>query len=273
MFCDLAAQHDAAVNNKIVDTFVDNKVDGKYGALMARAPLRSVPAPNRSARSSRAPSRARKPDAPQDITLVLRQRIATQEIPPGSKLRENELALEFGVARARVREALSVLEQRGLVERIPNRGAVVMRLELSQVAHLYDVREVLEGLCARLATLNGDPAIWRAALAQFKGPMVRHVAAGDIDAYIAGYETFRRHLIDGAGNPVLAGMLDSILERTQALIRRIIILPGRAEVGLQQHTALLEAMVRGDADEAERLRRENMRSAKSYLERYQKYIL
>ena len=51
------------------------------------------------------------------------------------------------------------------------------------------------------------------------------------------------------------------------------VLPGRAEVGLQQHTALLEAMVRGDADEAERLRRENMRSAKSYLERYQKYIL
>jgi DNA-binding GntR family transcriptional regulator len=269
LFCDSAAQHDAALNNKIVDTFVDNKVDGKYGASMARAPLRSVPAPNRSTRSGRAASRARKAD----VTLVLRQRIATQEIPPGSKLRENELALEFGVARARVREALSVLEQRGLVERIPNRGAVVMRLELSQVAHLYDVREVLEGLCARLATVNGDPAIWRAALAQFKGPMVRHVAAGDIDAYIAGYETFRRHLIDGAGNPVLAGMLDSILERTQALIRRIIILPGRAEVGLQQHTALLEAMVRGDADEAERLRRENMRSAKSYLERYQKYIL
>jgi DNA-binding GntR family transcriptional regulator len=248
-------------------------VSGKYGFGMARSRLRSVPASAPSARAGRAAPRPRKADAPQDITLILRQRIATQEIPPGSKLRENELALEFGVARARVREALSVLEQRGLVERIPNRGAVVMRLELSQVAHLYDVREVLEGLCARLATVNGDPAVWRAALAQFKGPMVRHVAEGDIDAYIAGYEIFRRHLIDSADNPVLAGMLDSILERTQALIRRIIILPGRAEVGLKQHTALLEAMVRGDADEAERLRRENMRSAKSYLERYQKYIL
>lgn len=237
--------------------------------------LRSVPEPARAAVAERSTSRGRrgKVQAPQDITLILRQRIATQEIPPGSKLRESELALEFGVPRARVREALSVLEQRGLVERIPNRGAVVMRLEVSQVAHLYDVREVLEGLCARLATVNGDPAVWRAMLAQLKGPMARHVAEGDIDAYIAGYEVFRRHLIDGACNPVLAGMLDSILERTQALIRRIIILPGRAEVGLRQHTALLEAMVRGDADEAERLRRENMRSAKSDLERYKKYIL
>ncbi|MCA3227790.1 MAG: GntR family transcriptional regulator [Burkholderiales bacterium] len=238
--------------------------------------LRSVPAPAkppRAARGARAGAARPARQEAQDITLVLRQRIATQEIPPGSKLRENELALQFGVARARVREALSVLEQRGLVERIPNRGAVVMRLALSQVAHLYDVREVLEGLCARLATQNGDPAVWRAALERFKGPMARHVAEGDIESYIEGYEAFRRQLIDGACNPVLAGMLDSILERTQALIRRIIILPGRAEVGLKQHTALLEAMVRGDADGAERLRRENMRSAKSYLERYQKYIL
>ncbi len=237
---------------------------------MAKASLRSVP----MTRKPRAggPSRARKV-APPDITRVLRERIATQEIPPGSKLRENELALEFGVPRTRVREALSVLEQRGLVERIPNRGAVVMRLELSHVAQLYDVREVLEGLCARLATINGDRARWEQAFAYFKGPMAKFVAAGDLDSYIAGYEAFRRELIDGARNPVLAGMLDSILERTQALIRRIIILPGRAEIGLKQHTAMLEAMCRGDADEAERLRRENMRSAKAYLERYQKYIL
>ncbi len=237
---------------------------------MAKANLRSVPVV-RKVRAGGA-ARARKAPPP-DMTRILRDRIATQEIPPGSKLRENELALEFGVPRTRVREALSVLEQRGLVERIPNRGAVVMRLELSHVSHLYDVREVLEGLCARLATVNGDRARWQAALAYFKGPMAKFVADGDIDAYIAGYEAFRREMIDGAGNPVLAGMLDSILERTQALIRRIIILPGRAEIGLQQHTAMLEAMCRGDADEAERLRRANMRSAKAYLERYQKYIL
>ena len=237
---------------------------------MAKAALRSVP----TARKPRAgvASRSKRAARP-DITRVLRERIATQEIPPGSKLRENELALEFGVTRTRVREALSVLEQRGLVERIPNRGAVVIRLELSHVSHLYDTREVLEGLCARLATVNGERARWERALAYFKGPMAKFVADGDIDAYIAGYEAFRREMIDGACNPVLAGMLDSILERTQALIRRIIILPGRAEIGLQQHTAMLEAMCRGDADEAERLRRENMRSAKAYLERYQKYIL
>ncbi|MBS0320195.1 MAG: GntR family transcriptional regulator [Proteobacteria bacterium] len=237
---------------------------------MTKPSLRTVPS-TRKPRAGRVKGAGRAPVP--DIASALRERIATQEIAPGSKLRENELALEFGVPRTRVREALAVLEQRGLVQRIPNRGAVVIRLELSQVTHLYDVREVLEGLCARLATVNGDPARWQSTLAHFRGPMARYVAEGDIDSYIADYEAFRRELITSARNPVLANMLDSILERTQALIRRIIILPGRAELGLRQHTALLEAMCSGDADKAEQLRRENMRSAKDFLERYRKYIL
>jgi DNA-binding GntR family transcriptional regulator len=68
-------------------------------------------------------------------------------------------------------------------------------------------------------------------------------------------------------------MLDSITEKTQVLIRRAIILPGRAALGLQQHRAVLAAMRRGDAAAAEELRRENMRSAKEFLQRFEKYVL
>ncbi|MCU0949605.1 MAG: GntR family transcriptional regulator [Burkholderiaceae bacterium] len=208
-----------------------------------------------------------------DMLQVLRARIGTQEIPPGAKLGENDLAEEFGVPRTRVREVLAALEQRGLVERIPNRGAVVTRLDLSQVFQIYDVREVLEGLCVRLATQNVPPTSWQDLLDQFKGPMGELIKREDLDQYIAGYETFRRRIVMAANNPLLAEMLDTIFEKTQVLIRRIIILPGRAEVGRREHIAVLEAMRRGDADEAERLRRANMRSARAYLERYQKYVL
>jgi DNA-binding GntR family transcriptional regulator len=103
--------------------------------------------------------------------------------------------------------------------------------------------------------------------------MVAHVAAGRLDDYIRDYEAFRTEMVEASANPVLREMLDSILERTQMLIRRIIILPGRAELGLAEHTAVLEAMVAGDADRAEALRRQNMRSARTFFERYQKYIL
>jgi DNA-binding GntR family transcriptional regulator len=204
---------------------------------------------------------------------VLRERIARQEAPPGAKLREHELALEFGVPRTQIREAFSALEQRGLIERIPNRGAIVARLDPSQVFHIYDVREVLEGLCVRLATNNVPKESWQDLLDLFTGPMREYVEQGDFDAFVSGYEKFRQRSIEAAQNPVLAQMLDSIYEKTQVLIRRIIILPERARQGLREHVAVLEAMRRGDADAAESLRRENMRSAKDVLQRFQKYVL
>jgi len=208
-----------------------------------------------------------------DLQKVLRERIARQEIAPGAKLGENELAKEFAVPRAIVREALMALEQRGLIERIPNRGAVVARLDLSQVFEIYDTREVLEGLCARLATQNVAPESWQDLVEMFDGPMVEHVKRNDYEAFLAGYGLFRRRLLEAAANPVLSNMLDSIYEKTQAVIRRIMILPGRAEVGLDEHRAVLAAMRRGEAEEAERLRRLNMRSAKECLRRYQSFVL
>src|SRR5262249_37117678 len=96
-----------------------------------------------------------------DVLQVLRDRIARQDIAPGAKLREHELAEEFGVPRARIREVFAALEGRGLIERIPNRGAVVSRLELDQAFNLYDVRAVLEGLCVRQATQNVPNETWQ----------------------------------------------------------------------------------------------------------------
>lgn len=207
------------------------------------------------------------------IVEVLRGRIARQDVPPGAKLRETDLAEEFLVPRTRVREALTALEQRRLVERIPNRGAMVTRLDLAQAFHIYDLREVLEGLAARLATEKGEAKRWRKELELFKGPMKELVQKNELDPYIERYESLRHQIIELAGNPILAEMLDTIWEKTQVLIRRILILPGRAELGRQQHVAMLEAMVRGDAAEAERLRRAGLRSARTQLEKFQKYIL
>ena len=209
----------------------------------------------------------------QEIVDVLRNRIAGQQIPPGYKLLEQDLAEEFLASRTTIREAFSALEQRGLIQRIPNRGAVVTRLDIAQVFHIYDTREVMEGLCMRLATQNVAPEAWQDLVELFQGPMVEHVEGSDFDAFIAGYELFRRRALSAAANPVLTQMLDSIYEKTQVLIRRIIILPGRAKVGLQEHQSVLDAMRRGDAEAAESLRRANMRSAKDCLARYQKYVL
>ena len=166
-----------------------------------------------------------------DVLHTLRERIAHYELPPGAKLNEYELAKEFGVPRTRIRDVFTILEGRGLIERIPNRGAMVARLEPEQVFQIYDMREVLEGLCARLACQNSDPASWQDLLDEFSGPVEAAVKNGDFESYTNSYDSFRRRCIQASNNAVLAQALDNIYEKTQVLIRRIAILPGRGQIG------------------------------------------
>ena len=92
-----------------------------------------------------------------EVTRELRARIASHAIPPGARLREWEVATEFEIPRLSAREALERLVHLGFVDRQPNRGIVVRRRELTEVLHLFDLREVNEGLCARLAASNVSP--------------------------------------------------------------------------------------------------------------------
>ena len=208
-----------------------------------------------------------------EVLDTLRQRISRHELPPGSKLLETELSAEFAVSRACIRDVFGVLAQRGLIKRIPQRGAVVERLDLSQVFEVYEVREAIEGMCCRLATQKMAPESWQDLVDLFGKPIEKDIGRGDLEAYINKLELLRRRTIEGAQNPVLADMLDNIQDRTRAIIRRIIILPGRAQVGLQEHRAVLDAMRRGDPDEAETAKRANIRSGAAYLKRYESFVL
>ncbi|MBP7063155.1 GntR family transcriptional regulator [Ferrovibrio sp.] len=208
-----------------------------------------------------------------DVLAVLRDRIASQELAPGSKLREHDLADEFNVSRARIRDVFSTLEQRGLIERIPNRGAVVMRLEPKQVFEIYDVREVLEGVAVRRATENSPPGSWSGMLEKFGDRAEAMIRAGELETYAELINTFRREIINHCDSPILTSMLDSLFERTGFLVRRLILVPGRALEGLQEHRGVLTAMNEGRADDAERLKRTNIRNARECFRRYQKLVL
>lgn len=226
-------------------------------------------------RQRRAPRAARPNGADADVAQALRERIASHAIPPGAKLQEAVLAKEFGASRARVREALNELEFRGLIRRIPNRGAEVMRLDLTQVYEIYDAREALEGMAVRLATEKAPPETWQEWVERLApgGAMEQLLEKGDVEEYFLTYERLRRQIIEAAENPVLAGMLDSVLEKTRVIMRRVQILPGRAAAGLAEHRAFVAAMRAGDAEKAEQLRRANIRSAIQTLKRFQNFIL
>lgn len=228
----------------------------------------------RAATSGRAITSGRRAERPTNDALYdsLRDAITRREFPPGARLPETELAVRFGVSRAQIREVFALLEERGLIARIPNRGARVIRLSHPEIIELFDVREVLEGLCVRLATRNLPPDSWQDLVDLFDGPMERDVRERDFDAYLAKLSLFRRRTIDAAGSALLSDMLDRIHDRTRIFIYRMVLLPGRAEQGLEEHRRTLAAMRRADADEAEALKRENIRSARAMFERYAAHL-
>jgi len=208
----------------------------------------------------------------EQVIEVVRRRICGGALKPGTRLQEIALAEEFGVSRLRIRDVLLALTQRGLVERQKNRGAVVARLTLKGVFEILTVRENLEGLAVRLATENRPPEHWQYLVDLFDGPMVGYAEEGNIEAYLAEVDRVRNDWTRAADNSVLEEMLTLLRDRTRNIVDRTTMLPGRIEQGVKELQRVMHSMRRGDAAEAARLRRANIRSQHAYVERYQNFL-
>jgi DNA-binding GntR family transcriptional regulator len=189
--------------------------------------------------------------AGEGVIEALRQRIVDHDLTPGTRLREQDLASEFGVSRARIRDAFNILEERGLIERIPNRGALVAKLDPAKADELFEVREVLEAQMVRLATEKAPAESWDDLIELFGDSMGGTLAKNDLDAYEDAVHLFRQRCIAASENEV----------------------PGRAQAGMRQHQEILAAMRAGKAEKAEKLKRQNIRSAREWFHNYRKYLL
>lgn len=236
------------------------------------------PAPNMAnspkkpkAQSGSAKERKSMPST-QAVVLDVRQRIASQALLPGSRLPEEDLVKNYGIPRAKAREVLATLEDRGLIERVPNKGAVVVPVDMETTYRLYQVRETLDSLSVRLAMENASATDYE-ALQQMLGPQFEETLRdGDIESHVDTIVRFRNRVNEIADNPVLSDLIERIYERMQVTMRRVALLPGRAEMGIKQYRTLLDAMIRNDVDEADRCVRELNQSAREYIRRYKDYL-
>ena len=116
-----------------------------------------------------------------EVLLGLRTGILSGDIAPGTRLLEVPLANELGVSRGPIREALRQLEQEGLVEFFPHRGAVVVGVAEAEVETIYGIRALLEGRAfARACRVVTDEDI--DALAAMVAKMIEASEAGDFRA-------------------------------------------------------------------------------------------
>ena len=173
----------------------------------------------------------------------IRTRIAEGIWGPGFRLVERDLAEEFEVSRVPVREALRALESEGFIELLPRRGAVVRDLTRSVVADLFDIRQVLEGLAARLVAERAD-ADGLARLAAVVEDGRRAVEAGDHSWAGTANTAFHETLLDLTGNPSLRAVLEPVTGRLRLLFRQTTD-HGRVQA---EHEQLHAALVLGDAE-------------------------
>ncbi len=208
-----------------------------------------------------------------EIAQRLRKRIGSHSLPPGARLREWDVAAEFGVSRLAAREALDILVHLGFVDRQPNRGIVVRRREISEILRLFDIREVNEGLCARLAASAMPAKRWQDIVELFGAPMEDIVERKDLHAYVQNYMELRRRLIAAADAPPLAELLHRLYDLTDIFVRRVLLVSDRAYQGLHDHRGVLTALRAGNAGEAERLRRATIANIRAAVERYSAFVL
>lgn len=195
---------------------------------------------------------------------VLRDAILSHTLPPGSKLSVPEVARWLEISRSPAREAITRIQHEGLADYVPHRGAVVSRIDLEALAEIYAMREVLEGLAARLAAERADEAAL-AGLEQLWAAHAEAVEAGDTAAHVRLDGEFHHRVRETAGNDRLTESLGRLQGQIRLAMATTSRRGGGPPVALAEHRAILDAISSGDGEIAERVAREHIRRLRDSL--------
>ncbi len=195
------------------------------------------------------------------LASTIQARVLNGEIVRGTRLPQEGLASEFGVSRTPVREALRKLQAAGVVEVLPNRGAVVRGPSAREIRESYEVRSELEGLAAELATARMEDAHLqrlREAEELFRGSVGQLVAGrrggkdapwDEHDDWVRANDLFHQVILEAAGNLRLAEVLGDLRRSFPRELTWSALSANsrRLEDNVLQHGAILDAIERRDA--------------------------
>jgi DNA-binding GntR family transcriptional regulator len=215
------------------------------------------------------------------LAAAIQGRIVGGSIPVGTRLRQEALADEFGVSRTPVREALRKLQATGILELLPNRGAVVRGPSARDIREAYEVRAELEGLAAELAAeliSDRDLIRLREAEALFRRAVSSLVARApgldedwsDASSWVQANDLFHQAILDAAANRRLTA---TIADLHRSFPRDLTwgAIAGNSrllEENVAQHAAILAAIEDRDPAEARRRMVEHVHSAGELVMRH-----
>ncbi|WP_029351824.1 GntR family transcriptional regulator [Bosea sp. 117] len=201
---------------------------------------------------------------------ALREAIARGDVKEGQVLRQDHIARMFNVSRIPVREALTRLEEQGLVSTQRYRGAVVASLSIDEVREIFEFRALLEPEVLRhsIARISDEALAEAATYAEAFGTEHDSAKWGDLN------RQFHYTLYREAGRPYYLQTISAALDRVDRYLRAQLVLTDGMERARREHEGILRACVARDADLAAELTRAHILGASqslvAFLERTRK---
>ena len=202
---------------------------------------------------------------------LIEEGILSGEYDAGEKLNEMALAARIGVSRGTIREALRSLASMGVIEIIPNRGAFVRKLKLADVLDSYDVRAQLFGYAASTVTNRLTPQMTDRLKASVAA-MYEAIEKEDARAYHEENLRFHDLMFELSNNRKASEIYHALVReisiyRAHMIVNRNVMLNSHRE-----HEAIVNSIVAGDEDAANRLARDHLMGGKTRFVNYFKYV-
>lgn len=200
-----------------------------------------------------------------EMRVWIEDAIASDELRPGDRIDEQDICRRFGVSRTPVREALLQLQALDLVEFRPRHGAIVKTLSIKEIAAIWEVRSVIEGLAAELATRRMSAAE-REKLAAIHGESRAPMTRGLVREYDVLNQRFHEIIHAGCRNDYLAKEALTIQRRLAPYRRYALDRAGELRRSFDDHENILAAINAGDERAAGLAMREHISSGLPIIE-------
>jgi DNA-binding GntR family transcriptional regulator len=198
------------------------------------------------------------------VYMLLEDAILRGKVKQGDRLIEDELSTIMGVSRAPIREAFRLMEKEGLIKIIPRKGAIVSSISREDVAEIYEVSCVLEGLAAGLFCKRATEAELK-KMKKICRDMEALIEKKDLLKYRKLNRDFHEVFINGCANKKIKEVYDSFQKQIHWFQNVSLSSQGRPEVSLKEHKSILNALLKKDREAAEHAARDHVRRAANYF--------
>jgi len=177
----------------------------------------------------------------------LRRRILDNVWPPGHQALEQEIALELGLSRTPVREALIRLEREGLVQVVPRHGMRVLPISQRDLQELYQILTALESMAVELVAARRPSDKELEPLTKATRDMAKALDRNDLPAWARADESFHAQLVNMSGNRLLIEAIANYWDRAHRARMFTLQLRPKPLLSTQEHAALVHRLRAGDA--------------------------